>query len=592
MATHLPAINTKTKHISYNYKNLDHSMSANLRRSMPTTSKSMSVNRNIEKYCKTSDIRDILGPNKSVTGSSVDGQVYDLQGEISGNLKMLRKQYDVFRNKVFQKEKDIQKMRHEIEIIKMQQNGFNGNNNFNEQKLQELQEQQEKTQDLLKDAKMNKKTYEYMIERMKNDLISFKLRVHQTQDELDKGKVVLESAKERFQKQKQRYQKIEQAHREISVQKEIESQTRERNVEKFIKEALEKQEVEKQKEERVIRQIEIAEMAANDIRDSNLKKWRKLLLVHQFVSTFMKLKMEREMNQYSKVEKAFQKIKASTGISEAGQIVHKFLNREHTYSHLLISIADYEKKIEDLKKSNENYKHELQKLKEEFSHSEKDSNKNSDQELEALMHKYSQVSEKQQNCQITEERVNEWLKRNILRLTRSVGQGKEMEEQIQNNFSIQEHPEIFEVIRGILEEFLLSQDPKQVQEQIAMYIKQQNQNPNANANSILFQNQQNNNNNLNNEEDFQQQEEFKRKNVRIKTKMGQVDAFNVQYNSNKQENYQTQQILLDQNSEAQELEDPNLNNEENNYLKEQRNLLKYKDNSTSQRKSVLPNKQK
>lgn len=63
MATHLPAINTKTKHISYNYKNLDHSMSANLRRSMPTTSKSMSVNRNIEKYCKTSDIRDILGKN-------------------------------------------------------------------------------------------------------------------------------------------------------------------------------------------------------------------------------------------------------------------------------------------------------------------------------------------------------------------------------------------------------------------------------------------------------------------------------------------------------------------------------------------------
>ena len=38
------------------------------------------------------------------------------------------------------------------------------------------------------------------------------------------------------------------------------------------------------------------------------------------------------------------------GINEANEIVHKFLNREQTYSQLLNTIADYEKRIEDLKK--------------------------------------------------------------------------------------------------------------------------------------------------------------------------------------------------------------------------------------------------
>ena len=89
-----------------------------------------------------------------------------------------------------------------------------------------------------------------------------------------------------------------------------------------------KQELDKQKDERVRRQFEIAELAANDVRDHNLKKWRKLLIVHLLLKTFFKDKMEREMKKYSLVEKSFNQIKADTGITDANEIVSKFLNRE------------------------------------------------------------------------------------------------------------------------------------------------------------------------------------------------------------------------------------------------------------------------
>lgn len=93
--------------------------------------------------------------------------------------------------------------------------------------------------------------------------------------------------------------------------------------------------------------------------------------VNTFLSSFLHLKMDKEMLKYSEIEKAFQKIKAATvfhqltiekihyflkGISEAGEIVHKFLNRESTYSHLLSSIEEYERNIDGTKRKNEELK--------------------------------------------------------------------------------------------------------------------------------------------------------------------------------------------------------------------------------------------
>ena len=42
------------------------------------------------------------------------------------------------------------------------------------------------------------------------------------------------------------------------------------------------------------------------------KKWKKLFQTHKFLNYFLKLKMEREIKNYTEVEKAYQKIKAST----------------------------------------------------------------------------------------------------------------------------------------------------------------------------------------------------------------------------------------------------------------------------------------
>lgn len=53
--------------------------------------------------------------------------------------------------------------------------------------------------------------------------------------------------------------------------------------------------------------------------------------MHKFVHSLLKNKMEIEMKKFSVVEQAFQHIKTATGITEAQEVVQKFLTKEQIY---------------------------------------------------------------------------------------------------------------------------------------------------------------------------------------------------------------------------------------------------------------------
>ena len=105
--------------------------------------------------------------------------------------------------------------------------------------------------------------------------------------------------------------------------------------------------------ERVQRQQEIAEMAANENKDQNEIQMQEKFLVQRLYSSFLKKKMEKEMNRHFYVEDAFQKIRTATGLSDVNEIVHRFLTREQTYSELLMAVSENERKIENLRRDHE-----------------------------------------------------------------------------------------------------------------------------------------------------------------------------------------------------------------------------------------------
>ena len=126
----------------------------------------------------------------------------------------------------------------------------------------------------------------------------------------------------------------------------------------------------KNKEESVQRRIErqrrnqeIAEAAANENKDSSELKMRENLYIQKLWNAFMRKKMEKEMRPSQTIDEAFKSIKTATGVTDVQEMVRKFLTREQTYSQLLMAVSESERKIDKLKKDNEELRgrlHELQ----------------------------------------------------------------------------------------------------------------------------------------------------------------------------------------------------------------------------------------
>ena len=115
--------------------------------------------------------------------------------------------------------------------------------------------------------------------------------------------------------------------------------------------------------ERQRRNQEIAEAAANENKDSSELKMRENLYIQKLWNQFMRKKMEKEMRNSQQIDDAFKAIKTATGVTDVQEMVKKFLTREQTYSHLLVNVSESERKVDLLKKQNDELRARLHELK-------------------------------------------------------------------------------------------------------------------------------------------------------------------------------------------------------------------------------------
>ena len=115
------------------------------------------------------------------------------------------------------------------------------------------------------------------------------------------------------------------------------------------------------------------------------------------------------MKRTYEIEDAFQKIRASTGLTDVQEIVHKFLTREQTYSQLLMAVSDNERKIDNLRRENEHWREKLHELQMQQADNENPAKKQGpgaviSPELQALDTKIAQF---RKQC----EKAEDWNKR-------------------------------------------------------------------------------------------------------------------------------------------------------------------------------------
>ena len=201
-----------------------------------------------------------------------------------------------------------------------------------------------------------------MLNRMKKDLISLQLTSNDLTISLHSKEQIYkeENTKQRIAKE----HKLQSKYRLDNLMQNIEHEQKKRQ-ERIISlttSIKNKEEALQKRMDRVKRQSEIAEAAANENKDMNEIELRANFMVQKLWCSFLKKKMEKEMNKFHNLEEAFQKIRTSTGNSDVQEMVTKFLTREQTYAQLLSAVSENEKNLDNLRRENDLKQEQLHSL--------------------------------------------------------------------------------------------------------------------------------------------------------------------------------------------------------------------------------------
>jgi len=204
-----------------------------------------------------------------------------------------------------------------------------------------------------------------MLSRMKKDRIATDIKLSSMENNLKLKNYVLYEEANKFRKTKEGRAQSRSMLEELSKEMDNEQKKRLEKLSILNKAISNKKDAAVKREERQKRQLEIAEAAANEERDSNETRLRESLLSLRFWYGMQKERLEKEMKKSEVIESAFTNIRAaiiSPVALDISEIVHKFLTREQTYSQLLVSVADAERKIDQFKIKNNAAKNRIQEL--------------------------------------------------------------------------------------------------------------------------------------------------------------------------------------------------------------------------------------
>ena len=279
--------------------------------------------------------------------------------EVASQLTLLRKRHDKLKESNSKKLQFYEKLKSELDSAEISSTIYESDNKSIQDKITQLQSQIEQSKKKYDSEKFNKKSYNYVLERMKEEKIALEIKSSSLQSSLKESKLSLEAETEKFRKIKESQYSSKQIMKEIKTVLAIDQRTKQEKIFQLQKTIKDKQEVEKRREERQKRQLDISEAAANDDKDSHEAKTREVFLLNRFWIKFIQRKLKNEVNKGNPIEQAFKKIKTTTGICEISEIVEKYLNQGESLQKLNEAVAQAENKLQKVKDYNFNVREKL-----------------------------------------------------------------------------------------------------------------------------------------------------------------------------------------------------------------------------------------
>lgn len=175
-------------------------------------------------------------------------------------------------------------------------------------------------------------SYNYMLDRMKRDLISLTLTINDLTESLRSKTGISEDEMTKLMKARETKLQSKYTLDNLMINIDRDHLKRQERIESLNLSIKNKEEAIQKRNDRTLKQNDIRERAQNESKDQNELKMREAYNIQTAWSHYFKKRMDKEMKHYAHTESAFQKMRACAGNSDVKEMVMKFLTREQTYS--------------------------------------------------------------------------------------------------------------------------------------------------------------------------------------------------------------------------------------------------------------------
>ncbi|CAG9323248.1 unnamed protein product [Blepharisma stoltei] len=324
---------------------------------MSETLKSLAKKRDI-KLLMTQPESSIFSQSENVTSTNKD----DEMKEISLQLVMIRKKHDELKRENESKRMQLENLKKDLEKLTVVVSTGNAEDFSFTNKISKLETAIEMAKIKIDEEMINKDSYEHVLQRMKQERIALEKESNTIQHSLSSTRSILESEKQKSLKHRESKDKSKQLLKELRDSLTLEIRRKDERAHELEQQMRFRNEITEKRRERLRKQAEVAEAAANEDQFAHEVQMKEKLIINRFWYGFIQWKMEKDWQNSTEIESAFQNIRAMTGLNSIEDIVQKFASRDEDHNILIQKIAESEKNLDDLKTENENTRKQLREL--------------------------------------------------------------------------------------------------------------------------------------------------------------------------------------------------------------------------------------
>ena len=283
-------------------------------------------------------------------------------GEISLQLAMIRKKYDVLKQENAHKRNAIERLTKDLEKIGVLTSSYNGDQCTAENTYNQVLVNLESNKKKLEEEMANEKTYKHIYNRINEERITLEVKSNQLHNQYKSVLQVFETEKSKCRKN---FEAINASRNSLKCLKSVisyDNKQKQERISSLEKTALSRKEAAERREDRIRKIAEIADVAANENTDTQEISIKQSLLLHKIWHSYLKYKLDMKLKGAIEIEDAYQSIRSATGLQNINEIVNNFIGKEENQSQLIKSITEANNNLDHLKLRNEKCKSELKEL--------------------------------------------------------------------------------------------------------------------------------------------------------------------------------------------------------------------------------------